>query len=172
MPVYEETETRWNLFYVAYRSQPDPPDRWLTNHEGRISHQCPTPGRGGYGGPYEDIAVILEPGQRADTCGRDCRERIHFSPIVSEIAGWDSTEAQTRKRNTLASGAMGLCSATDLRGPWQRLSSLNPIRSSPNWVSRTLWSRRVSDGCYLAVFDVIRQTDCFGYATSRDGIHW
>ena len=67
MPVYSDQDERWNLFYVAYRCAPDPPDRWLTNHEGRIWRAVSqTPGPGGYGGPYRDSGIVLEPGAASD----------------------------------------------------------------------------------------------------------
>src|SRR5580692_11753202 len=33
MPIFDEGENLWNLFYVAYQAAPDSPKQWLTNHE-------------------------------------------------------------------------------------------------------------------------------------------
>ena len=67
MPIFNDQDNRWDLFYVAYRCAPDTPDKWLGNHEGRIWRAVSTrPGQDGIGGPYKDVGVILEPGKDSD----------------------------------------------------------------------------------------------------------
>src|SRR5215218_957913 len=36
LPVYDEADRRWNLFYVAYRAAPNTTTQFRMNHEGRI----------------------------------------------------------------------------------------------------------------------------------------
>jgi len=67
MPVYSAAEGRWNLFYVAYQCAPDSVKEWLTNHEGRIWRSVSkVKGRGGIGGPYVDVGIVLQRGKDSD----------------------------------------------------------------------------------------------------------
>jgi len=47
MPVFNDKDNRWELFYVAYRSQPNTAEKWLNNYEGRIWRAVSTRPGGG-----------------------------------------------------------------------------------------------------------------------------
>ena len=67
MPVFDERDNRWNLFYVAYQAAPDTPQEWLTNHEGRIWRAVSViAGADGISGPYRDVGVVLQRGPDSD----------------------------------------------------------------------------------------------------------
>src|SRR4051812_48229515 len=56
LPVWDDGEERWNLFYVAYRSKPGEGTAFTLNYEGRIWRARSTvPGESGISGPYEDV---------------------------------------------------------------------------------------------------------------------
>lgn len=62
MPIYNQAEGRWNLFYVAYRA-PIGDDGW----HGRIWRAASrVKGPEGIDGPWDDVAVVMEPGPRSD----------------------------------------------------------------------------------------------------------
>lgn len=63
LPVWDEDERRWNLFYVAYKSAPSDGKRFLLDYEGRIWRAVSSVrGREGIGGPYEDVGIVMQPG--------------------------------------------------------------------------------------------------------------
>src|SRR5262245_39277216 len=63
LPVWDDTERRWNLFYVAYKSKPGDGSAFTLNYEGRIWRARSTvSGEQGISGPYEDLGVVMEPG--------------------------------------------------------------------------------------------------------------
>ncbi len=172
MPVYSAPEERWNLFYVAYRCAPDPPDRWLTNHEGRIWRAVSqTPGPGGYGGPYRDSGIVLEPGAASDAW-EGLQGTDSFFPFRAGdrwLAFYGSANTQEKQ---IGKWQVGLAEATSLAGTWKRLSATNPVALDPQLGVENPVVTRLQDGTYMAVFDVILRGDRLGYTTSPDGLHW
>ena len=66
LPVWDDGEERWNLFYVAYRSKPGDGTAFTLNYEGRIWRaQSTVRGESGISGPYEDLGVVMEPGSQS-----------------------------------------------------------------------------------------------------------
>ena len=127
MPVYSDRDERWNLFYVAYRCAPDPPDRWLTNHEGRIWRAVSqTPGPHGYDGPYRDVGIVLEPGADSDSW-EGLQGTDSFFPFrVGErwLAFYGSANTQDKQ---IGKWQVGLAESETLAGTWKRLSATNPV---------------------------------------------
>ena len=67
MPIYNEKGGHWDLFYSSSRCRPNTITKWLNNYEMRIWRAASqTPGRDGFGGPYRDVGIILEPGKESD----------------------------------------------------------------------------------------------------------
>jgi hypothetical protein len=63
LPVWDDAASRWNLFYVAYRSKPGDGTAFTLNYDGRIWRAISkAPGMKGIGGPYEDVGVVMQPG--------------------------------------------------------------------------------------------------------------
>jgi hypothetical protein len=172
MPVYSDQDERWNLFYVAYRCAPDPPDRWLTNHEGRIWRAVSqTPGPDGYGGPYGDVGIVLEPGVASDTW-EGLQGTDSFFPFrVGDrwLAFYGSANTQDKQ---IGKWQVGLAEAASLTGTWKRLSASNPVALDPELGVENPVVTRLRDSTYIAVFDIILSSERFGYATSPDGLHW
>jgi hypothetical protein len=174
MPVYNTTEGRWNLVYVAYRSAPSTKTEWRGNYEGRVWRAVSTQkGYGGIGGPYEDVEVILEPD-------------AHSQPWEG-LQGTDSFFAyQVGKRwlgfygsaNTehlpVEHWRVGLAEAPALAGPWKRRSEGNPVDIEKRFAENPVVTS-IKNGYYVAVYDNdVEYSNTIGYSWSApgDGVHW
>lgn len=162
MPVFNEKENNWNLFYVAYRA-PVGPDSW----HGRLWRATSkTPGRAGIGGPYQDAGIIMEPGPQSDPWESvQGTDSIFPFPVAGRwLAFYGSSNASSWWK-------VGLAEAPTLAGPWQRLSRLNPVTLSGQDTENPVVTR-LPNGRYAAVFDTIGHAYAIGYSDSADGIHW
>jgi hypothetical protein len=171
MPVYDEVEGRWNLFYVAYHAAPDCGRVILMNHHGRIWRAVSEiPGRAGLGGPYRDVGVILQPD--ADSQPWEGLQGVDsFFPF--QVGGrWFGFYGSARTEHpTDYRFSNGLAEAPSLAGPWTRRASGNPVPFSPNGWSENPIVTRLPGGAYVAVFDCIRDNHV-ALAVSADGLHW
>jgi|HubBroStandDraft_5_1064220.scaffolds.fasta_scaffold01887_2 hypothetical protein len=170
IPVFNPTESRWNLFYVAYQAAPDTPHQWLTNHEGRIWRAVSLkPGISGIAGPYKDVGVILERGKTADSW-EGLQGTDSFFPY--DINGrWYALYGSARTESLpIRLWQVGLARSSQLGGPWTRCSALNPLKVEPRFIENPIVSR-LNDGTFIAVYDN-HQPSSIGYTFSRDGVHW
>ena len=163
MPVFNERENRWNLFYVAYRA-PIGPEGW----DGRIWRATSkVAGRQGIDGPWEDAGVILEPGPKSDSWeGNQGTDSIFpYNAGGRWLAFYGSSNATNYWK-------VGLIEAPALAGPWKRLSASNPVALNGELGTENPVVTRLKNGRYVAVFDTIRQDYAIGYADSADGVKW
>lgn len=170
MPVYDPAQKRWNLFYVAYHAAPDTAERWLTNHEGRIWRAVSQqPGKGGIGGPYRDVEVVLERAGYADPW-EGLQGTDSFFPY--QVNGkWYALYGSARTEHLpIELWQVGLAESNALRGPWRRCSSLNPLPIEPRFIENPIVSA-LPDGSWIAVYDN-HQENSIGYTFSSDGVHW
>lgn len=170
MPIYDQAERLWNLFYVAYQCAPDAPGKWLTNHEGRIWRAVSTvKGLGGIDGPYEDVGIILQRGKDSDPWeglqGTDSFYPYRVGDKWYAFYGTAHTEVQPIPR-----WQVGLAWAPSLAGPWKRCTPLNPVNIEKVFIENPVVTR-LPDTTYVAVYDNKVQQSV-GYAFSIDGIHW
>ena len=172
MPVFNDQDNHWELFYVAYRSQPDTAEKWLNNFEGRIWRAVSTrPGVDGIGGPYKDVDVVLEPGKDSDPWeGLQGTDSFYPFRVGDRWYGFYGS-AKTEVRPVLY-WKVGLVSAPALSGPWKRLSAHNPVALDARYGVENPIVTRLSDGQYIAVFDTLGLPDRIGYVLSRDGLEW
>lgn len=170
MPVFDDQEGRWNLFYVAYHCAPDTSKAWLTNHQGRIWRAVSkVKGIEGIDGPYQDVGIVLQPGRESDAWeglqGTDSffpfKVRNHWYAFY----GTAHTETQP-----ISGWQVGLASAPCLSGPWKRLSEMNPLKIEDFFIENPIVST-LPDGTLMAIYDNHAE-NAIGYAFSRDGIHW
>ena len=172
MPIFDDKANRWELFYVAYRSAPDTPEKWLSNHEGRIWRAVSSrPGKDGIGGPYRDVGVILEPGKGSDPWeGLQGTDSFYPYKVGGRWLGFYGS-AKTEVK-PIPYWKVGLVAAPGLAGPWKRLSGRNPVPlDDRNGVENPIVTR-LTDGRYIAVFDTLGLPDRIGYVVSRDGLVW
>jgi len=170
MPIYNEKENRWNLFYVAYHAAPNTPERFLNNHLGRIWRAASTvEGEDGLGGPYRDIGIVLEPGPNSEAWeglqGTDSFFPYRVGEQWHAFYGSSQTEHLPLER-----WQVGLATSPELSGPWRRCSELNPSPIEPVFIENPVVTV-LANGVYAAVYnnDVL---NAIGYTFSVDGIHW
>jgi hypothetical protein len=163
MPVFNEQENRWNLFYVSYRA-PIGPDGW----HGRIWRAVSkVEGREGIDGPWEDAGVILEPGPQSDSWEGSQGTDSFFS--YNAGGRWLGFYGSSNATNYWK---VGLAEAPAPAGPWKRMSSSNPVALSGELGTENPVVTRLNNGRFVAVFDTIRQDYAIGYADSADGAKW
>lgn len=170
MPIYDEQDGRWNLFYVAYQSAPDTSREWLTNHEGRIWRAVSkVKGWNGIDGPYEDVGIILQRGKDSDAWeglqGTDSFFPYQVGKRWYAFYGTGHTE-----KLPISLWQVGLAWAPELAGPWKRCSELNPLKIEDTFIENPIVTQ-FGDGASAAVYDNNAERS-IGYAFSADGIHW
>ena len=172
MPFYNEEEGRWNLFYVSYKCMPNTDKVFLVNHEGRIWRAVSeTLGKKGYGGPYKDADLVLEPGPESDIWEglQGCDSYYVYEANKRFYAFFGTAKNINSQRNFWG---VGLASAPKMAGPWKRCSELNPVNGQERFVENPIVTN-LDDGTYLAIFDSGGYGDgSLGYMLSKDGIHW
>ena len=172
MPVYDDAEKRWNIFYVAYRSAPDVPELWLSNYDAQIWRAVSeSAGEDGIAGPYRDVGVVLEPGADSDLW-EGLQGTDSFSAYRTR-SGWYGFYGSARtEANPIRFWGVGLTSAPAIGGPWKRVSALNPVPFEKRFAENPI-VEPLANGGYMAVYDVdIEERNSIGYAYSADGIHW
>lgn len=174
LPVYDDGEGRWNLFYVAYHSAPNTDTKWLNNHHGRIWRAVSkAKGIDGIGGPYEDVGIVMQPGPESDSWEGLQGTDSFFPYRVGQRwhAFYGSANTEMKDKGTLRGPwSVGLAAAPKLAGPWKRLSEMNPLKIEPVFIENPIVTK-LEDGTYLAVYDC-HTANAIGYTYSADGIHW
>ncbi len=170
MPIYDQAERLWNLFYVAYQCAPDVPGKWLTNHEGRIWRAVSkVKGLGGIDGPYEDVGIILQRGKDSDPWeGLQGTDSFFPYPVGNKWYAFYGT-GHTEKL-PISLWQVGLAWAPSLAGPWKRCTELNPLNIEKVFIENPVVTK-LPDATYVAVYDT-KVERSVGYAFSIDGIHW
>jgi hypothetical protein len=170
LPVFDEGENRWNLFYVAYRSAPGTGGQFLLNHQGEVWRAVSEkPGREGIGGPYKDVGVIMRPGPDSDPW-EGLQGTDSFFPYRVGRQWYALYGSARTEKVPIEYWLVGMASASAIGGPWKRLSSLNPARIENVFVENPI-VEPLPKGGYLCVYDC-HVADAIGYAFSADGIHW
>jgi len=168
MPVYNEDEKRWDLFYVAYDTG--------GASGGRIWRATSTvAGRAGIGGPYRDVGIIMQPDAESQKWEGDQGTDSFFPYLVK--GRWLAFYGSHGGR---PGWHVGLAEAPALAGPWKRCPSGNPLSIEPVFTENPIVTR-IGD-LYVAIYDsdIVNAKDfnyhkephSVGYATSTDGLHW
>jgi len=173
MPVYNDAENRWNLFYVAYTVNPD----IGPNHcFGRIWRAVSTAqGRAGITGPYEDVGIILEPGLESQPWeGRQAVDSFFPFKVGEKWLGFYGGAFALPDDHIWR---VGLAQAPELAGPWRRMEGgVNPIRNIHPWFVENPVVTKLDGGVYIAVFDGGPRSEKLpnmaGYSLSLDGLNW
>jgi hypothetical protein len=171
MPVYNEEEKRWNLFYVAYRAKPNDKSGWYLGYDGRIWRAASqTPDQAGLGGPYADVEIVLQPGTESQPWeglqGVDSFFPFRVGKKWYAFYGTAHTELPLNMK--YPKWTVGLAEAPRLAGPWKRCKEGNPVILNPAFTENPVVTR-LADGTYVAVID---GGGHWGYGVSPDGCHW
>ena len=152
MPIYNEKEGRWNLFYVAYRAAPNTKTQYRANHEGRIWRAVSkVGGREGIGGPYEDVGVVLEPGPESQPWeGLQGTDSFFPYEVDGRWYGFYGS-AQTEKLPIKLWG-VGLASAPRTGGALEKASARKPLPIEKVFMENPIVTKLV-DGTCVAVYD-------------------
>lgn len=170
MPVWDQENNTWNLFYVSYYSDPTNKNGWRIAYEGQIWQAISqTPGMEGIGGPYKDLGIILRRDKQSDSWeGLQGTDSFFAYKVGGKwIAIYGS--ANTEKPTGTDQWRVGLLESTSINGPWKRLSSLNPINFGNNFNENPIVTQ-LDNGLYIVIMDC--GWNGFGYAWSIDGLHW
>jgi hypothetical protein len=175
MPIYDEKDDRWNLFYSSARCKPNTATEWLNNYEMRIWRAVSKkPGREGVGGPYEDVGVVMQPGKDSDKWEGLQGVDSFFPYRVGNHWCAFYGSAHTERRSV--SWLVGLAAAPELAGPWRRLPELSPVVLDGKDNRRSDVENpivfQLHSGRRIAVFDVLLRPCAIGYTVSDDGLHW
>jgi len=170
LPIFDESQGRWNLFYVAYRASPSTVRAFMLNHAGQIWRAVSrVAGVEGIGGPYQDVEVILKPGPESDAWeGLQGTDSFFPYPVGKEwraLYGSAKTEVMP-----IEYWRVGLASAPAIGGPWRRVSASNPSPIEKVFIENPV-VEALPGGGYLCVYDS-KVPDAIGYAFSADGVHW
>lgn len=170
MPVYDDREGRWNLFYVAYRCAPSTAEKWLENYDGEIWRAVSKiKGRKGIGGPYEDVGIILQPGSESQSW-EGLQGTDSFFPFKAGTKWYGFYGSADTQKKPIPAWKVGLASSPQLAGPWKRLPEGNPLTIEKVFIENPVVTK-LSDGTLAAVYDS-SVPNAVGYTFSRDGIHW
>ena len=141
LPVWDEGDKRWNLFYVAYRSAPSDGTRFLLNHAGEIWRAVSrTPGEEGIRGPFEDVGVVMRPG--ADSLpweGLQGTDSFFPWPVGRPWrAFYGSARTETKP---IGHWLVGPAEAENLSGPWRRVRKDNPAPLETRFIENPIVPR-------------------------------
>lgn len=178
MPVFNDSLNQWELFYVTYRSAPKLPGKFSElnfrhNTHGKIVRAVSIQsGKQGIGGPYEDVGVILEPGEKSDWWeGIQGTDSFYPFKIKNKwLSFYGSWRSNNDWNNKLWFG-VGLVSSSTLEGPWERCSKYNPVLINPVFVENPI-VYPLNDSVFICVFDTGFDPNSIGYSFSKDGYHW
>jgi hypothetical protein len=170
MPVYNDRESLWNLFYVAYRCAPSTAEKWLDGHEGKIWRAVSkVGGPNGIGGPYEDVGIILQPGAESQPW-EGLQGTDSFFPFKAGVTWYGFYGSADTQKIPVQAWKVGLASAPQLAGPWKRFPDGNPLTIEKTFIENPVVTE-LSDGTFVAVYDN-PVPNTIGYSFSRDGVHW
>jgi hypothetical protein len=184
IPIFDEEKKAWNLFYVSYKYRRNPP-RGYHHQDGQIWRAVSSvSGEKGIGGPYQDIAVVLQPDK--DSQPWEGHQGVDsFYPFQSEdkwYGFYGSAKTEVMPEKPCSFWAIGVAESCSLAGPWTRCKSGNPIElyygdSHSMLMPENPIVYRLNDGWYIALIDYIagevgKDDDQPTYMVSDDGLHW
>src|SRR5262249_31601869 len=161
LPVYDDREGRWNLFYVAYHAEPNTPQQFRMNEKGRIWRAVSqTKGIDGVAGPYRDAAIVMQPGADSQPW-EGLQGTDSFFPYKVGTRWFALYRSATPGPIPIQYWRVGLASASAIAGPWTRRQGAElPIE--PTFIENPI-VEKLRDGSYAAVYDTTRDPDAIGF---------
>lgn len=170
LPVYDDREGRWNLFYVAYHAEPNTPQQFRMNEMGRIWRAVSQrKGIDGVGGPYRDVKIVLQPGADSQPW-EGLQGTDSFFPYKAGNRWLALYGSANTESIPIQHWRVGLASAPAIGGPWTRRQGPDlPIE--PTFIENPI-VEKLRDGSYAAVYDTTKDPDAIGFSWSKDGRAW
>lgn len=173
IPVFNESENRWNLFYVAYR--PGQGEREGLHMHGQIWRAVSVvAGPDGIGGPYRDHEIVLQP-DAASQPWEGQQGTASFFPY--EVNGRWLSFYCSHQHWPVGNWPVGLAEAPALAGPWTRCASGNPVPIEPVFIENPVVTK--IGGLFVAVYDNCAPGETYvadglhvGISWSKDGRNW
>lgn len=171
LPVWDEENNVWNLFYVAYKAAPNIAEKFLFNHEGRIWRSVSEiKGIEGISGPYKDIEVILEPGPESQSW-EGLQGTDSFFPWKVGNTWYAFYGSAKTESKPIEYWRVGFATSNSLAGKWTRMSGRNPAEIEKKGIENPIVSQ-VSENEWLVVYDHLAESGTIGWGYSEDGINW
>ena len=174
MPIYNDAEGRWNLFYICYRGPLAEGES--THMDGKVYRAVSTvPGRKGLGGPYEDAGVVLQPDAASQPWEGQQGTDSFFPYRVGKL--WYSFYG-SHNYHPISLWPVGLARAPALAGPWTRCAN-NPSPIEPKFIENPIVQK--IGRAWVAVYDsspiegeatYVCDGRHIGYSASADGVNW
>ena len=167
--VWDEDEGLWNLFYVAYYSEPNTNNQFKLNHSGRIYRaKSKSKGIEGINGPYADLGIIMQPGK--DSGPWEGLQGVDsFYPWKVDDT-WFAFYGSAKTENTKMKQRVGFAKSKKMDGPWQRLSYISPSKIEERFIENPIVTK-LPEGGWVCIYDC-NTRDAIGWAYSSDGINW
>lgn len=167
---FNDEESAWNIFYVAYRAgDKERGELEGSDYDGRIWRaKSVIHGKNGIAGPYADTGIILQPDANSQPWeGQQAVATFNPYEVGKKwYAFYDG-------HNHVPQGPwpVGLATAPALAGPWSRMpEGINPVPIAEVFLENPQVTE-LEEGGYVAVFDSFGDQE-IGYSTSSDGIDW
>jgi len=174
--IFNEQEERWNMFYITYRPASADPKK-VMHLDGRVWRAISeVKGRGGIGGPYRDVGIILEPDADSQEWeGQQGTDSFYPWRVGNKWYAFYGSH----KYDPHGPWLIGLAEAEELAGPWKRCVGLNPSPIEKKFIECP-FVVRIGEK-YVAVYDsssedtnprYVIDGHHVGYSVSEDGINW
>ena len=176
MPVFNEHENQWDLFYIAYRPFSSKPTE-VMHLDGRVWRAASlVKGRGGIGGPYRDVGVVMQPDAESQSWeGQQGTDSFYPWRVGRKWYGFYGSHNHIPQGPWL----VGLAEAPALAGPWKRCAGLNPSTIERKFIENPIVTRIGQK--FVAIYDsslddanpnYVTDGHNVGFSVSADGIHW
>jgi len=168
MPIYNDDEQRWNLFYVAYSCEPNTITQFRNNYDGHIWRAVSETGT--INGPYVDMSVVMQPdddsGDWEGLQGVDS-----FFPYQTADGTWLAFYGSANTESLpIRAWLVGLARGESLAGPWTRMHDASPVKIEETFIENPVVTQ-LRDDLWIALYDT--QTPyAIGYSISADGQTW
>jgi len=171
MVVWDSLDNRWNLFYVAYNSEPNIPGQFHLNMKGKIFRSMSdVVGKEGINGPYTDKGIILsfdkDPDPWEGLQGTDS-----FYPYQVGGGWYAFYGSANTEKIPIEHWLVGYAKSetNSIVGPWKRMSEKNPAKIEKIFIENPIVTKVA--GGYMVIYDS-QKSDALGWAFSKDGINW
>ena len=182
MPVFDDAENAWRLFYVQYSSSIPASNKsgWFFNFDGQIASAISsTKGADGIGGPYVPAtpAVVLSPGNDSQSWeGLQGTDSISPPFMLPDNKTWAAFygSAQTEKiPRPHGIWWNGLATTSTLGQPFVRQIPNAKVDFNGGGSENPVVTYLSKQGVYVALFDdLFDEARGFGMSYSADGLTW